>query len=39
VSVYLEAPAGTAILLHNLLLHRSGVNPTGQPRRAVSVTS
>jgi phytanoyl-CoA hydroxylase len=37
VSVYLEAPAGTAILLHNLLLHRSGVNPTGRPRRAVSV--
>jgi phytanoyl-CoA hydroxylase len=37
VSVYLEAPAGTATLLHNLLLHRSGVNPTGRPRRAVSV--
>jgi hypothetical protein len=37
VSVYLEAPSGTAILLHNRLLHRSGVNPTGRPRRAVSV--
>jgi ectoine hydroxylase-related dioxygenase (phytanoyl-CoA dioxygenase family) len=37
VSVYLEAPAGTAILLHNWLLHRSGVNPTGRSRRAFSV--
>jgi ectoine hydroxylase-related dioxygenase (phytanoyl-CoA dioxygenase family) len=36
-SIYLQAPAGDAILLHNWLLHRSGVNPTGRPRRAVSV--
>ena len=32
----LEAEAGEAILLHNFLLHRSGVNPTGRPRRAFS---
>lgn len=36
-SVYLEAPAGTAILLHNWLLHRSGVNTIDRPRRAFSV--
>lgn len=36
-SVYLEARAGEAILLHNFLLHRSGVNPTEMPRRAFSV--
>jgi hypothetical protein len=36
-SVYLEAPAGTAILLHNWLLHRSGVNTIERPRRAFSV--
>jgi phytanoyl-CoA hydroxylase len=36
-SVYLEAKAGEAILLHNLLLHRSGINTTDQPRRAFSV--
>src|SRR5256885_1942283 len=36
-SAYLEAPAGTAILLHNWLLHRSGVNTIDRPRRAFSV--
>lgn len=36
-SVYLEARAGQAILLHNWLLHRSGVNTIDQPRRAFSV--
>ena len=34
----LEAEAGEAVLLHNLLLHRSGTNPTDRPRRAFSVT-
>ena len=33
----LEAEAGEAILLNNLLLHRSGTNPTGQSRRAFSI--
>ena len=33
----LETEAGEAILLHNFLLHRSGINPTGLPRRAFSV--
>jgi hypothetical protein len=32
----LEVEAGEAILLHNLLLHRSGVNHTATPRRAFS---
>jgi phytanoyl-CoA hydroxylase len=36
-SVFLTAQAGEAILLHNYLLHRSGVNRTGGPRRAFSV--
>lgn len=36
-SVFLEAAAGEAILLHNHLLHRSGVNPAAEPRRALSV--
>src|SRR5579884_465534 len=36
-SVYLEAKAGEAILLHNWLLHRSGVNTIDCPRRAFSV--
>jgi polysaccharide pyruvyl transferase WcaK-like protein len=31
---YLEVQAGEAVLLHNWLLHRSGVNPTSAPRRA-----
>ena len=34
----LEADAGEVILLHNLMLHRSGVNPSQQRRRAFSVT-
>ena len=33
----LEVAAGEAILLHNFLLHRSGVNRTTMPRRALSV--
>lgn len=33
----LEAKPGEAILLNNLLLHRSGLNKTGQPRRAFSI--
>lgn len=36
-SVFLEMQAGEAVLLHNLLLHRSGVNRTDRPRRAFSV--
>ncbi|MEZ4736883.1 MAG: phytanoyl-CoA dioxygenase family protein [Caldilineaceae bacterium] len=35
--VDLEVAAGEAILLHNFLLHRSGVNRTAIPRRAFSV--
>lgn len=33
----LEVKAGEAILLHNWLMHRSGVNHTETPRRALSV--
>ncbi|MCX6044681.1 MAG: phytanoyl-CoA dioxygenase family protein, partial [Chloroflexi bacterium] len=33
----LEVAAGEAVLLHNFLLHRSGVNHTASPRRAFSV--
>jgi ectoine hydroxylase-related dioxygenase (phytanoyl-CoA dioxygenase family) len=33
-----ETEAGEAVLLHNLLLHRSGTNPTSHRRRAFSVT-
>lgn len=33
----LEVPSGHAILLHNWLIHRSGVNPTEQPRRAFTM--
>jgi hypothetical protein len=36
-SVFLEARAGEAFLLHNWLLHRSGVNTIDRPRRAFSV--
>lgn len=36
--VDLEAEAGETVLLHNFLLHRSGVNHTGAPRRAFSCT-
>lgn len=32
----LELRAGEALLLHNWLVHRSGVNPTDRPRRAFS---
>lgn len=35
--VDLEAEVGEVILLNNLLLHRSGTNPSGQPRRAFSI--
>ena len=35
--IYLEAGEGEAILLNNLLLHRSARNPTGNPRRAFSI--
>ncbi len=34
----LETEAGEAVLLHNFLLHRSGVNTTSAPRRAFSAT-
>ena len=34
---YLELEAGEAVLLHNYLLHGSGVNKTDIPRRAFSV--
>ncbi len=36
-SVYLEAEPGEAILLHNWMLHRSGVNTISSPRRAFTV--
>lgn len=36
-SVFLEVRAGEAILMHNYLIHRSGVNRTDTPRRALSV--
>ncbi len=36
-TIHLEAKAGEAILLNNLLLHRSARNPTGNPRRAISI--
>ena len=36
--VDLETEAGEVVLLHNLLLHRSGPNPTDAARRAFSVT-
>lgn len=34
---HLPAEAGEAILLHNWLMHRSGINKTDMPRRAFSV--
>lgn len=34
--VFLEMGAGEAVILHNWMLHRSGVNTTAQPRRALS---
>jgi phytanoyl-CoA hydroxylase len=36
--IELEAEAGEAVLLHNFLLHRSGINTTSAPRRAFSAT-
>lgn len=33
----LEVRAGEAVLIHNHLLHRSGINRTSKPRRALSV--
>ena len=30
----LELEPGQGVLLHNWLIHRSGINPSGQPRRA-----
>jgi hypothetical protein len=36
-SVYLDAKAGEALLLDNLMLHRSGINTIDCPRRAFSV--
>jgi hypothetical protein len=33
---YLEIEAGECLLLHNWLIHRSGVNSTATPRRALS---
>lgn len=36
-SIFLEAKAGEAFLLHNYTLHRSGVNTIERPRRAFSV--
>ncbi|MDX1996277.1 MAG: phytanoyl-CoA dioxygenase family protein [Thermoanaerobaculia bacterium] len=32
----LEVPAGHGVLLHNWLIHRSGVNPSSVPRRAMT---
>jgi polysaccharide pyruvyl transferase WcaK-like protein len=34
--VHLEIEAGEGILLHNWMLHRSGINGTNRPRRAIS---
>lgn len=36
-TIDLVCDAGEVILLHNLTLHRSGVNTTTDPRRAISV--
>lgn len=35
--VPVEVARGESILMHNYLIHRSGVNPTEKPRRAFSV--
>ena len=35
--VPLEVPAGHAVLMHNWLIHRSGINPSPIPRRAVTI--
>jgi polysaccharide pyruvyl transferase WcaK-like protein len=34
--VHLEVGAGDAVVLHNWMLHRSGINSTAVPRRALS---
>lgn len=34
---HLEVEAGHGVLLHNWLIHRSGVNPTPGPRRALTI--
>lgn len=36
--VAMEVPAGHAILMHNWLLHRSGINRTDVPRRAFTAS-
>lgn len=35
--VTLEVPSGHAIMIHNWLIHRSGVNPSSIPRRAFTM--
>ncbi|MBF5007769.1 phytanoyl-CoA dioxygenase family protein [Diaphorobacter caeni] len=35
--VALEVPSGHAVLMHNWLIHRSGVNPSSAPRRAFTM--
>jgi polysaccharide pyruvyl transferase WcaK-like protein len=37
LTVPLEVPAGHAVLLHNWLIHRSGINPSSTPRRAFTM--
>ncbi len=36
-SRYVELKAGEVFVMHNFILHRSGVNPTDKPRRGFSV--
>jgi polysaccharide pyruvyl transferase WcaK-like protein len=36
-AVPLEVPSGHAVLLHNWLIHRSGINPSPVPRRAFTM--
>eukprot|EP00927_Polykrikos_kofoidii_P073833 TRINITY_DN69853_c0_g1_i1.p1 TRINITY_DN69853_c0_g1~~TRINITY_DN69853_c0_g1_i1.p1 ORF type:complete len:324 (+),score=38.61 TRINITY_DN69853_c0_g1_i1:114-1085(+) len=36
-AVNVEVQAGETVLMHNFLIHSSGVNPTGTSRRALSV--
>ena len=35
--IHIEVASGESVLMHNFLVHGSGVNPTDQPRRAFSV--
>jgi len=37
MTVPLEVPSGHAVLLHNWLIHRSGINPSPTPRRAFTM--